>query len=566
MATVSDDQPATDSSTAPDVAARPAAVSPPREGSWWARTTARLGRSRRSVVSGVLILLALLIASRVFAALSSYKVEPPKKPTVADVYNVRTFTVQPRNYREIVTGFGTARADRQVSVAAEVAGRVIQTHPELEVGTEVRGPSVDRDGDGRTDRDAGELLVQIDPATYTRVVERLQRQLDADDVELDQLAAEERNTERLIEEQQKSIATAQADLDTKKRLLANRAGSAGQVRAAELQVQQYRDALTRLENELSLFEVRERAIGARKASREAELANALLDKDRATVRAPFDGQLSMVNVEMGQYVRPGDAIVSLTDLDHVEIPVALSQSQFERIAPLLQDGQQPTVRLAENETADPRWTGRLVRAAPIATTETRTVDVFVEVDNEEQTQPLLPGTFVHARIDGPILENVVLVPRDALLRDSVFLVAERSNDPDTDATNEEQTSEEQTNASTPDDAAPDDDATASGGPPQRGGPPGAGGWSPDVMKASDLPPAEVPDDAQVALARPVVVARTLQTFALIETGLDPGDRVIITNLDRLSDGRSYVRPADELSIEDELARQRVVAVELIEDN
>ena len=495
---------------------------------WWAQLHDRLGRWARPVISAVLVLVAFLFAGRVFAALSGFKTDPDKKEVAAAVFNVKTFTVQPHTYREIVSGFGEARADRQVAVAAEVAGKVIATHPNLEVGAEVDGPGDSRDADGRTGASStGELLVSIDPANYQQRVEQLQRQLDSDDVQLRQLDAEEANTQRLIESQRKTIATSREELESQQKVLASRAGNRSAARQAELSLQAAEDALVRLQNELSLYEVREESIRTAKAGREAELRTAQLDVERSEVRAPFPGQLSQVSVELGQYVRPGDMLVELTDLDHIEVPVALSQSQFERVEPLLLAGERPRVELADNETAEPRWFGQLVRAAPVADSSTRTVNVYVEVENAEQSQPLLPGTFVHARIEGPLLKEVLMVPRDAVVQKSVFTVADR------DAA-----------------AITDDDGDDNG----------------DSEGKSEESRFEVtvPDDAKVAVRQPVEVERTIQTFALVSGGLEPGTAVIMTNLDRLTDRRSYVRPQSELGIAEELDRQRIEALRLVE--
>ena len=502
-----------------------------------ARFNAKYGNLARTVISGGLCLLALLISGNVFAFLSGYKVAPAKKTITQQVYNVRTYEVQPRDYRELVSGFGTAQADRRVSVAAEVAGRVVQTHPDLEVGTEVSGPAISRDGASDTRRSEGELLVQIDPATYQRRLEQLQRAIDSDDVELRQLDAEEENTSRLIAQQKKTVATSQEELQSKQRLADRNVGNSSQLRSAKLALQQAEDALVRLQNELRLFEVREQAVKTRRSGNEANLESARLDVQRAMVRAPFDGQLSSVSVELGQYVRAGDAIAEITDLDHIEVPVALSQSQFARVEPLLLAAQRdgavsfPIVHLAENETDEAIWTGRLVRAAPVANTDTRTVDVFVEVDNGEQPQPLLPGTFVHARIEGPVLKDALMVPRDAIVSGGVFVTGPIPDD-----------------YGKPPEPSDASETAAPGGRPSAPQP--------------TFEIADIPEGAQVAQKRPIEVGRTVQTFAIIESGLEPGDEVVITNLDRLVDGKTLIRPQDRLTVEEELGRQLIEALRL----
>ncbi len=69
------------------------------------------------------------------------------------------------------------------------------------------------------------------------------------------------------------------------------------------------------------------------------------------------------------------------------------------------------------------------RGAPHPDPQTRTISGFVEVDNRQLKLPLLPGTFVQARIEGPELSESLVVPREAIIGNGlghghVFLVAD----------------------------------------------------------------------------------------------------------------------------------------------
>jgi membrane fusion protein (multidrug efflux system) len=182
--------------------------------------------------------------------------------------------------------------------------------------------------------------------------------------------------------------------------------------------------------------------------------------------------LTEVHVEKGQFVQPGTPLYRVTQIDSVEIAIPLHSLDFARIAELVLAGEQPTVRLAENEVAGTRWTGRVVRISPEADSAMRTIDVFVEVDNRDVELPLLPGSFVQARIDGPILRDAMVIPRGAVI----------GSDPE----------------------------------------------STRVFVERD----------GVAVSIPVTVSRRLEGQAFIASGLSPGDRVVLTNLDALRDGAS----------------------------
>jgi RND family efflux transporter MFP subunit len=132
-----------------------------------------------------------------------------------------------------------------------------------------------------------------------------------------------------------------------------------------------------------------------------------------------------VFVEKGQFVRPGERLVRLTDLSRVEVPVALPLDDFLQLEQDLNAGRKPPVTLAPNETTAALWNGAVVRAAPEADPVSRTVQVFVEVDNDQKV-PLLPGTFVHARINGQAWTQTRLIPREAVVEGQVYVVDDQN--------------------------------------------------------------------------------------------------------------------------------------------
>lgn len=479
---------------------------------------------RRTIVSVVLGIIVLALGQGAFSALATLRTDPPRRDVAERSYNVSTFVVEKKTYQEVISAFGSAEADQQVTISAEVAGLITEVHPNLEVGVRVEPTTVQGGGPATSRDNPGDKLVKIDPSTYLRRIESLEQQISELEVQRKRLVLEEENEKRLLETQERNLVTAKLELESKRRSRDAGAGNSTQVRTAELQASQYEEQIVRLKNAIGLFESREASIAAQVESRSAELANARLDLDRTDVMAPFAGVLSMVQVEQGQYVRPGDPLVELTSLQRVDVPVALTQSQYARIEPLLAAGEQPVAFLAENETDEPRWTGRVVRSAPVADERTRTVNVYVEVDNSKQTTPLLPGTFVHARIDGPEHADLFVVPRDVILERSVYVVADASaRSSETDDSGDPSTST-------------DSETTTSNA---------------------------VVAQSTVAQSRQVDVWRTVQGLSIIKEGLAEGDRVVMTNLDVVHDG-ALVVPQAVIRVEDELQRQRTPYLKIVE--
>ena len=142
------------------------------------------------------------------------------------------------------------------------------------------------------------------------------------------------------------------------------------------------------------------------------------------VRAPFDGQLGVRQVDLGQYLSPGAAIVTLTDLSRLYVNFTLPSTERAEI----KLGQSVTV------TSD-AYSGRSFPATittiePQIRADTRTIAVQATLANPDGV--LLPGMFVNAAVGLPDQPDRVVLPETAvdytLYGDSVYVVREAGMD------------------------------------------------------------------------------------------------------------------------------------------
>jgi len=154
---------------------------------------------------------------------------------------------------------------------------------------------------------------------------------------------------------------------------------------------------------------------AAQRNRQADVDLAQLNVDRCTIIAPFDGQVDQLYVQEGERVQIGEVLLSLMDPNLIEIPVELPVSVHERVA--IGSG----CTLSVDRSSGPFWKGNVKRISPTADESTRTFKLYVEVNNTGQTRQLKPGYFVRAVIEGPLLENVLIVPRASIQQSSVFV-------------------------------------------------------------------------------------------------------------------------------------------------
>jgi multidrug efflux system membrane fusion protein len=158
-------------------------------------------------------------------------------------------------------------------------------------------------------------------------------------------------------------------------------------------------------------------------------ANAGIAKTQAIisqklVRAPFDGQLGVRHVEVGQFLTAGTQIVSLTDLATLYANFTVTEKQ----SAALKVGE--TVRVAVDAYPGRTFEGKINAIEPQIATDTRNIRVQATLDNPDHI--LKPGMFATTTVVLPDKPAVVTVPETAvdytLYGDSVFLITEKKED------------------------------------------------------------------------------------------------------------------------------------------
>ncbi|MEJ2087644.1 MAG: efflux RND transporter periplasmic adaptor subunit [Gammaproteobacteria bacterium] len=155
---------------------------------------------------------------------------------------------------------------------------------------------------------------------------------------------------------------------------------------------------------------------------------------RTEIKAPFTGLVREESVDIGQFVSRGAAVATIYADDQAEIPLPIADRQLAFLnLPVGQRGelpenQQPKVTLTADYAGRMlTWHGRIVRTEAQIDTSSRMVHVIARVSNAEQDVPLNVGLFVNAEIDGLLVEDVVVMPRNALRNGNRVLVVDDDN-------------------------------------------------------------------------------------------------------------------------------------------
>ncbi len=154
-------------------------------------------------------------------------------------------------------------------------------------------------------------------------------------------------------------------------------------------------------------------------------ANAAVAKTEAVisqklVRAPFDGELGVRRVDVGQYLSAGTTIVTLTDLSRVFVNFTAT----EKDRAILKEGQE--VRIEVDAYPGRQFEGKITTIEPQISSDTRNIRLQATIDNPEHL--LKPGMFATTSVVLPPEPPKITIPETAvdytLYGDSVFVIKE----------------------------------------------------------------------------------------------------------------------------------------------
>jgi membrane fusion protein, multidrug efflux system len=140
---------------------------------------------------------------------------------------------------------------------------------------------------------------------------------------------------------------------------------------------------------------------------EVRLRRARLDLQRTTLTAPFAGRIASLKAVPGQWVRQGDELLTVLDLDPIKVEVQVLESEIGHLSP----GRSAEVTFAA--FAGERFTGRIETINPMVESGSRTARVTVLIPNPDGR--ILPGMYARVSLEARRFEDRVLVPRSAIL-------------------------------------------------------------------------------------------------------------------------------------------------------
>jgi membrane fusion protein, multidrug efflux system len=162
---------------------------------------------------------------------------------------------------------------------------------------------------------------------------------------------------------------------------------------------------------------------AQQKNTEAKVGEIQATIDRKTIRAPFSGILGLRQINLGQYLAAGQAIVPLQALNPIYVNFGVPQQE----APRVQIGR--TVHVTSDDIPGMQFNGRVTATDSVVDQTTRNIQIQATLGNPGEK--LRPGMYVQVSVGVGADRDVISLPASAIsyapYGDSVYVV---TNDKD----------------------------------------------------------------------------------------------------------------------------------------
>jgi RND family efflux transporter MFP subunit len=333
--------------------------------------------------------------------------KPERRQRAEPVPLVQVLAVQPVSVTAEVEGYGTVRATETLRLVAEVRGKIVALDPRFIEG-------------GRVAKDS--VLLTIDPEPYRLEVARQKALVDQARAETARIAQEKRNLDAQMAIAEGDLNLARAELE-RFNVLARRQvvsdTNRDQTERRYLTSQEKRQGLA---NQAALIGPLLEKAEAQQRMVAVQLDQARLDLKHTRVVAPFEGWVTLREVELGQHVSAGQLLGQIYRHGALEVEMAIGLDDL----PWLEGVGKVNALLftGRSGSRSENWTGTLARFKAAVDEKTRTLPAVVAIDNKGSGNGLRlkPGMFVTVILQGRPLDNVVALPRHVLQADNRVIV------------------------------------------------------------------------------------------------------------------------------------------------
>lgn len=338
-----------------------------------------------------LLLLGLAVAGTV--KLIHSRPETPPISATEQVWRIATIAAEPGRHASELTLYGKIDSPRTSTLTAALTADVLAVPVE----------------DGET-VDAGQLLAQLDDREARLQVTQREAELAQILADIDSERIRHDNDRQSLPNEQALLELRRKAVQRARDLASRNVGAQAALDDAMQGLQQQRLAINSRRAAINAYQARAARLQASRTRAEALLDLAKLNLTRSTIRAPFDGRLSGVDVSPGDRVRQGERLFELFDAHRLRVRTQIPNRHVPQVRAALQAAQ--GAGLSARAQVD---------GMPLTLTLSRfgsrvgaggTVEALFEVMAGGAALPL--GRFITLQLTLAEMPNILALPTDAV--------------------------------------------------------------------------------------------------------------------------------------------------------
>ena len=330
------------------------------------------------------------------------------KSEVKSVVKVKTITASKQDLVIYINTTGTAKAIREVSISPKVHGNVenLKIHENSFVNK-------------------NDILLTLDNDEYLLNLEQAEASLTT--AKIDYGIRIKQETGSILG------STFSKKEDTKKGTTHHRFTEAtvkldADYRAGKIDLKEYEDKRLKLEVD-DLFtssnkdKILKNSTGL--TSKYISYKKAKIDYDNTTIKAPFSGYISNLNIVEDENINSSTNICKLVDVGTIKMEIPVLESEVGQLV----EGR--NVEVIFNAFPTEKYNGKIKYISPVVDEQNKTCKVIVHIKNSGKSSKIKPGMNGNITIEGEIYKNKLIVPKEAVIvrdnRKLIFIVDEKTN-------------------------------------------------------------------------------------------------------------------------------------------
>ncbi len=268
----------------------------------------------------IITILPLVAAVFIVVILVKTKKGPERLPLVEQSKPVRFITVKTVDLVPRAIGYGMAEPFEVWQAVAQVSGRIVEISPELKQGNLCK---------------KGTFLARIDPKEYELAVVKKEASIEEIRARLSELSVEEKNLGYSLAIEEKSLALSKSERDRHEKLYKKDTIPASKY---ESEVRNYNAQLLKvqtLKNSLNLVPSNRKQLMASLSLNQANLEDSKRDLENTEIKAPYNCRFTDVVIEAAQYVQKGQIIIKA---DGTSVTEVTAQIPLDKVFGLISGG------------------------------------------------------------------------------------------------------------------------------------------------------------------------------------------------------------------------------------